>query len=168
MWYSYTLTDSHTLHSYTLTDNLDQLCLLSSLISIPVEQFQFLDGASRAGTVHFYTLWKVVIYCGMSKFQKWGDIRKRNPNAPTLFLDRVHTMGEKKWSFQKSGRRPILREFLGETDVVKEIFFPGSLVSVTLKYLNNAVMIQCVFMGIPELGYSTYWFFIVISYFLIY
>ena len=49
-----------------------------------------------------------------------------------------------------------MRGFLGETDVVKEIFFPGSLVSVTLKYLNNAVMIQCVFMGIPELGYSTY------------
>lgn len=167
MWYSYTLTDSHTLHSYTLTDNLDQLCLLSSLISIPVEQFQFLDGASRAGTVHFYTLWKVVIYCGMSKFQKWGISERGTPMLPLCSLTGFMQRG-KKWSFQKSGRRPILRGFLGETDVVKEIFFPGSLVSVTLKYLNNAVMIQCVFMGIPELGYSTYWFFIVISYFLIY
>lgn len=95
MWYSYTLTDSHTLHSYTLTDNLDQLCLLSSLISIPVEQFQFLDGASRAGTVHFYTLWKVVIYCGMSKFQKWGISERGTPMLPLCSLTGFMQRGKK-------------------------------------------------------------------------
>lgn len=61
--------------------NLDQVYLFSSLTSIPVEQCEFLDGASNVAIAFFCTHLKVVIYCEMSKISKVGDVGKLDPIA---------------------------------------------------------------------------------------
>ena len=84
--------------------------VLISAHSSLVSYFKFLKGEELSRK-------NVSSHSSMSKLLPWllnsrVPTNLGEPGEPGVFR-------EKRWSLQKSGRRPILREFQGETDVIR-------------------------------------------------
>ena len=122
--------------------NLEQVYLFSSLTSIPVEQCGFLDGASNVAVALLYSFEGCNLLWNEQNF-KSGGCRKAGPHCPLWtfigFPPTWRACGT--WSFQRKdnlsrnqGEGLFWENFREKLMLSRRLFFPESLVSVTLNF----------------------------------